>query len=694
MVWYSLRVWISVCVWWLVVHARAGIPQSSTISYQVHSYNDLREWPQILRKGTVYFKVDPHFMDSSFCASQPQAPQSPEGCFVLSHDMPVTERQYNTTYSILNFISDPQYAAYYKNPVQKIHIALCFKLDNASPCDGSVVAQNWTSTTQAFFDTANAVVSAKGLNVEFILDGSSTPTDQNLCLINKWRPWVATWIPGDSEEAPYSNNATFGLDRFQVFNPPVTLGVPAYYIDIWKLQDYGKFSQSNYSYLIWEPADQEPVLDISDSYLGGPLHALDFRFAINIDPVQLQVFAATRSGTGWNNEIASGSSSVFGSPALAVVASPNSQSFYIITTFIDSKTGLTYYTVNTAPTWDNTQLGPITSTPPQPMPGDASPVTSLSTLSGTTIYGSKPNGNFAIYSFNESAQALMGGVTGQLASCSDCKSVAFTSGNNAYVAQLINGNTSCSMQLQIWQLENSEKASKLGPANCVQNSVQIAYFDVSIFGSSQGESFCSAGELPGVLMFSDTSNNIYTSVLCLNINTGAVEVNGGEGSGVAVDVGSETSVSLYTFNGQLMVLEVHADGFCWNSEPNNKQPTPATCSNTPTSIQYILNYNFGSFDDWATHVMNIINHKNQSYLLDSIFSSCHPTILHGAYDSGSSPRVGLFSASYNSAEVLLHAEVHVGLPKKYNNTSECGFAISREGSVVLDSWLLTTWTET
>lgn len=40
------------------------------------------------------------------------------------------------------------------------------------------------------------MVTNKGLNVEFILDGSSTPTDSNLCLINKWRPWVATWIPG------------------------------------------------------------------------------------------------------------------------------------------------------------------------------------------------------------------------------------------------------------------------------------------------------------------------------------------------------------------------------------------------------------------------------------------------------------------------------------------------------------------
>ena len=52
-------------------------------------------------------------------------------------------------------------------------------------------------------------------------------------------------------------------DSEQVFNPPAALAVPSYYIDLWRLQDYGKFSQSNYSYLIWEPSDQQPILDIS-----------------------------------------------------------------------------------------------------------------------------------------------------------------------------------------------------------------------------------------------------------------------------------------------------------------------------------------------------------------------------------------------------------------------------------------------
>jgi hypothetical protein len=53
----------------------------------------------------------------------------------------------------------------------------------------------------------------------------------------------------------------------KVFNPPEVMAVPGYYIDLWKLQDYGKFSSGNYSYLIWEPSGQDHILDISGKLL-------------------------------------------------------------------------------------------------------------------------------------------------------------------------------------------------------------------------------------------------------------------------------------------------------------------------------------------------------------------------------------------------------------------------------------------
>jgi hypothetical protein len=72
--------------------------QSNTISYQIHSWNDLNEWPQILKKRATHFKIDPHYADYAFCMSQKRlSPADPRGCFVLNHDGPITTTQYNST---------------------------------------------------------------------------------------------------------------------------------------------------------------------------------------------------------------------------------------------------------------------------------------------------------------------------------------------------------------------------------------------------------------------------------------------------------------------------------------------------------------------------------------------------------------------------------------------------------------------
>ena len=81
-----------------------------------------------------------------------------------------------------------------------------------------------------------------GVNVEFVLDGSGTPTWGNKCLEDKWRPWVATWNLCSSFSllfsmpilrhhdvrfvrqpigAILSNDPSKNYDRFQFFNLPV-----------------------------------------------------------------------------------------------------------------------------------------------------------------------------------------------------------------------------------------------------------------------------------------------------------------------------------------------------------------------------------------------------------------------------------------------------------------------------------------
>ena len=119
----------------MLLHDASAIVSPSigrTISFQAHSYDDMREWiqvrghtilscawqrtsrqcSQLFNKGTRYLKLDPHYMPASFCATQTGVlnASDPRGCMVLSHDNPVASRSdYNTTDQIPVVLADPAY---------------------------------------------------------------------------------------------------------------------------------------------------------------------------------------------------------------------------------------------------------------------------------------------------------------------------------------------------------------------------------------------------------------------------------------------------------------------------------------------------------------------------------------------------------------------------------------------------------
>jgi hypothetical protein len=72
--------------------------------------------PQVLRKGANYLKIDAHFLHPAFCATQSRVADWSMGCFVLTHDLPLSiagRAPYNTTEDVLNFIIDPSYRNYF-----------------------------------------------------------------------------------------------------------------------------------------------------------------------------------------------------------------------------------------------------------------------------------------------------------------------------------------------------------------------------------------------------------------------------------------------------------------------------------------------------------------------------------------------------------------------------------------------------
>jgi hypothetical protein len=88
------------------------VVSAPNIDFQIHSWDDLREWPQMLNKGARWIKIDPYYQPASFCTSQPRSSQDPRGCFVLIHNPPSRDVSYFTLDDVLQFLSSSEYQSY------------------------------------------------------------------------------------------------------------------------------------------------------------------------------------------------------------------------------------------------------------------------------------------------------------------------------------------------------------------------------------------------------------------------------------------------------------------------------------------------------------------------------------------------------------------------------------------------------
>ena len=95
----------------------AFLEERSQVGWQAHSYDDLATWFQLVAKGARNIKVDAHFASADLCSQQPAFSadaklDASKGCFLLSHDKPVSGRPggraYNTTHEIFDLLGDPR----------------------------------------------------------------------------------------------------------------------------------------------------------------------------------------------------------------------------------------------------------------------------------------------------------------------------------------------------------------------------------------------------------------------------------------------------------------------------------------------------------------------------------------------------------------------------------------------------------
>ena len=304
----------------LTESARASIP--SPIGGQLHSYNDLRSWPQAIAKSfasisgsskavglsenLIMLKIDPQYIDAKNCASFVRARKGDSrGCLLLNHDTisPGKARvTMNSTDDLAPFLLSEALAQYVSTPSTMVAISLCFKGCGSSgcPCNSGTNKDtaNWLSLVDELYLTLNSVIAENNLNVRILLDGDGNPAS-SVCLNQRWRPWESVFISGDDPADGFtSNDPAKGFDRLTVLNNPTSSFPVAAALGFGKFAGGGG-NASNYTsaprpYLCWEPSDAAGISSIVSTFIKSPAvpNPAGLRFAINIDAAQLDVHAA------------------------------------------------------------------------------------------------------------------------------------------------------------------------------------------------------------------------------------------------------------------------------------------------------------------------------------------------------------------------------------------------------------------
>ena len=317
----------------------AATPMLGPLNSQPHSFNDLRQWHQVLSKAEassqaiasiggnargggilLMLKLDPQYLTADACARYPQAaPLDPRGCLLFNHDdiKPGSSARtsFNSSLDFLNILNSTALDRWTRggDANATLAISLCFKGCGGTgcPCAGGTATANWLSLVDDLFAEVNALVASRQLtSLTMILDGAGNPASSTGCLAQRWRPWESLFISGDVPDAAFnSSNSTLGFDRLTILNEPQGASY-----SIAAAAGFGKFAGSGtdgtggHPYIIWEPSDAPKIAAAATEYAKSPgaPNPAGLRYAINIDPAQLDVYAAAAIRSGEINASSGG----------------------------------------------------------------------------------------------------------------------------------------------------------------------------------------------------------------------------------------------------------------------------------------------------------------------------------------------------------------------------------------------------
>ena len=653
----------------------------------------------MMAKGAQWLKIDMHFKDSAFCTSQ--GVSNPDGCFVLLHDTPSASVRYNTSDDVISYIST--HRKYFFNPRITIYIALCFKSSPFDVCSPS--GEGFLRLLRDFQSKTNRLID-EGANLAFVVDGSLSMTET--CTKDAFEPWVATW-QGIPWSALNSNNASLGYDRLQVYDLPAL----SYLIFSTAELNWGKFLTSPWPLLIWEPSNEADIVLFSNIYTtwatqNPSIRTLpDYRFAINIDPVQFQVYTGTAAKTTWR-ELRSATAV---NPKVVALPHTPYMPYPLNFLLLQQEGNLATYAILTAKQFQGA-IAELARDLPVPSPLLASLAITSASASTYKFAAEKVDHLIAIGDSDSQLHFLrlpagssalqplghfsnFGNTPTYTSFALLASSFANSTTSPSYYPPLIArlhfsvkpSKPGCGWQLDIWNFTFSQPGSITGRSiatTCLQGLPPTSPHD-SQADDSGSLSASIAGYMPnswtseGVLTISQ-GNIVYGSHFYFTMSGFAGPLVSTTNI-IPIGVGSNTSLSLVCDEfGAAFVHEVHGDGFCFNTETRNKQPSPTLCELRPQATPGVLNYNYAPLSHWKAHF-----HSQQSSTTP-LLTSCGEEVLHGTYDQGHNPSVALAAMGSKIGVV----EVHEGWRANDRDVSECGAPImfSASGGVVLDSWPL------
>jgi hypothetical protein len=459
-----------------------------------------------------------------------------------------------------------------------------------------------------------------------------------------------------------ANDSTAGYDRWEVMNPSWGANLQEFAAGKW-----GKFVNSTYAFQVWEPCDQDKIIKACDVYAGvGVRHDQGFRFAINIDVAQFEVYASDATGRGLNEALGELPSSalvhVDGSRFVVTHEAAEGDGRAVFVFVSDEKpsksdtrrSGSNNAITLKSPSEVTRRLRNASDTAvsvtssPAPLPGwnssDGLP-TSLSSFgcdAGLFVATNSVSGTSAIYqtTSDSTGVVLVGRRPAGKGQGPAAAVLTATCGSGAEGSSLLLSNklvatadttSAPSDDCGLWVALRDHTFNQVGKRSCVAPSMaSVDLANVTIAAAAETSDGNATASGVDVVVLLGINNVIHCAVARFTTSGDVVSTHVAR----PLDVGSSPSITVAravdSAGGTAVFAAVVEGGYCFNTEQRNKDSGTASCDQQPLAQGTGVSYTVGTLDQWLMELDTLPP--------SGALSSCTSYVLHGTLTQGYTPR--------------------------------------------------------